>query len=188
MKVSYIVSAYDRPELLRCCLASLAAQTDRNREIIVADNSPAQVNRRIAEQFDVRYFHTNMFDCYWAAEWVVAHEARGEWLCFPSDDSYYAPIFQETLLDTADKNGWQLVYCDMVYDRRIGGRYSVLNVEPRLDHIDKTGFLLNRGWWIGFPDKPSRPGPCAADGMMIDRIMATRIRHGKVPEVLVVHN
>src|SRR5208337_2687043 len=45
--VSYIVSAYDRPDHLGCVLYSIKAQTDQSFEVIVTDNGGDERNRRV---------------------------------------------------------------------------------------------------------------------------------------------
>ena len=199
--VTYIVSAFNRPEALRCCLASIQLQTDRDWHVIVADNGPTpeaqHLNWRIVKSFDdprIDHLDTAQFstspawDCYWSAEWVVEKVPVGQYICLPSDDSYYVPVFQEAMLAKARSEDLGLCYCDMLYDRRIGGKYSVLNVRPVSCAIDKTGFLIRRDCWIGFPNKPQTPSSSCCDGEMIAEIVSRGVRHGKVEEVLVVHN
>jgi hypothetical protein len=203
--VTYIVSAFDRPRFLRGCLASLQVQTDPDFEVMVACNSPDPgmqlVQRDIVEPFDhrFRFCDTDVmnagpegspaWDCYWSAEWVVGNRAKGEYICLPSDDSYYVPIFQEAMLAKARAENLGLVYCDMLYDRRMCGKYGVLEVHPIVDFIDKTGFLVRRDAWIGFPAKNTiELGPSKCDGEMIEELVRRGVRHGKVEEVLVVHN
>jgi hypothetical protein len=60
-------------------------------------------------------------DCYWSAEYA-ARQAKGDWLCFPCDDCYYVPEFQERMLEIAALYGWKLVLCDAVY--RFNTRYT----------------------------------------------------------------
>ena len=202
-KATYIVSAYNRPECLPCCLWSLKVQSDPDFEVIVANNAmdwQAQLEHLNVVQSlnDPRFRHVNTakfssrspaWDCYWAAEWIFTHEARGEWICLPSDDSYYVPVFQQAMLEAAAHNRWQFVYSDMLYDRRLSGRYDRLLVEPRRDFIDKTGFLLHRNAWIGFPTKPTEtPGPSSCDGEMAAELVRRGVAHGRVPEILVCHN
>jgi hypothetical protein len=203
-KVSYIVSAYDRPAALCCCLASLALQTDFDFEVIVADNAPTfqqQVfnDTVVMHLADSRFRHLDTtvaktcagWDCYHSAE-IANGWAHGEWLCFPSDDSYYMPTFQEKLLSAASAHGWGLVYCDMIYDGRGAGncgQYHYVDVSPRVSRIDKTGFLVRRELFTGFPGKPSAaPGPSAADGLLVEDLVRRGVPHGKVGEPLMVHN
>lgn len=202
--VTYIVSAYDRPEHLAVVLASLRVQTDPDFEVIVADNAP-DTDMQIANLCavvrleDRRFQHVNTakhamspsWDCYWSAEWVVDRGlARGSWLCLPSDDSYYVPIFQQVMLDAARRGSWDLVYCDILYDRRWqDGRYKIMPTRPSPGGIDKTAFFLRRSKWIGFPGKPvGSPASSGCDGEMIEQLVKTGIAHGHVPEPLVVHN
>lgn len=204
--VTYIVSTYHRREPLLCCLASLRMQTDRDLEVIVADNSPELIDQNrnwldVEALCDSRFLHVNsaaaglglpVWDCYHSAEWVVNQGlANGEWLCFPSDDSYYMPVFQETCLTAARANDWQLVFPEMLYDRRgsAENKYHFLRTAAANCQIDKTGFLLRRDVWIGFPDKPMHQAvPSCSDGAMIDRVVAAGARCGKVDEPLVIHN
>jgi hypothetical protein len=198
--VTYIVSTYDRPRSLRMTLASLQVQTDTDFEVIVADNNPTTEWTRNWSVVDLlqdnrfKHFHTANYanspgwDCYHSAEWVGNEIASGDYICCPSDDSYYVPVFQETMLAKARAEDLGLVYCDMLYDRRIGGKYSVLNVQPRSCAIDKTGFMVRRDCWIGFPTKPQTLSSSCCDGEMIEELVRRGVRHGKVEECLVVHN
>ena len=201
-RVTYIVSASNRPASLPCCLWSLKVQTDPDFEVIVADNAADEWTQErhacvVSSLCDERIRHVNThrhasspaWDCYWSAEWVVANCARGEWICLPSDDSYYVPVFQETLLKAATEKHWKFVYCDMLYDRRMHGRYEKLDVQPWRGAIDKTGFLIRRDAWIGFPLKPTdAPRASTCDGDMAAELVKRGVPHGKVNEVLVVHN
>lgn len=200
-KVTYVVSAFNRPDSLPCCLWSLKVQTDPDFEVIVADNAidPAlqQKHQAVVRSLrDFRFRHVNTasqatcpgWDCYWSAEWIVENVAAGKWICLPSDDSYYVPIFQRALLDAAVRHDWKFVYSDMLYDRRLSGTYSPLKVFPSPCAIDKTGFLVRRDAWIGFPNKPiARPASSCCDGEMA-KALADLVPHGKVPEILCVHN
>jgi hypothetical protein len=200
--VTYIVSAHSRPQALRCVLASLQCQTDGNFEVIIADNNPESNNWDVVNEMkDLRFCWVNTaqhatdpaWDCYWAAEWVVnSGLAHGEFLCFPSDDSYYVPVFQETLVNQAWLNNWSLVFCDMLYDRRMnGGKYAHFITDVYSGRIDKTCFLLRRDAWIGFPDKPhGAPAPSDCDGKMIAQITrgTLHVPYGHIEEILCVHN
>lgn len=182
--------------MLPVVLHSLAVQTESNFEVIVTDNSTdmAAVEKNIAtvKSLDSRFRHvsTVLLDggsCYHSAEWAVLNECRGRWLCFPSDDSYYVPCFLEAMLRKADSQALELVYCNILYDARFNGRcYAPVNVHPMINSIDKTGFILERDWFSGFPGKCA--GPSKADGELIESLVRQGIRHGKLEDVLVVHN
>ncbi len=211
-KVTYVVSAYNRPEMLRCCLSSLAVQTDRDFEVIVADNASAfemtQQHQEIVDDLrDSRFRRcdTNWvktcagWDCYHSAEYVAKNWAKGDWLCFPSDDSYYVPTFQQTMLYCAEKNGWDLVYCDIIRnDDSVDGRkvtgaqgdyYFNWNVAPAVGGIDKTGFFVRRPFFSDFPGKATdTPIPTVCDGLFVERAVKNGVRHGKAEGILAVHN
>ena len=198
--VSYIVSALARPQWLRCCLASLQVQSDTDFEVIVADNATddaiVALHELVVQQMgDERFRYIRMtphmddarWNCYWSADWIVEHgEAKGQYICLPSDDSYYMPLFQEAMLALARAQDLGLVYCEMVYDRRGHGTYRVLSTYPCYGRIDKTGFMIRRDAWIGFIGKCERPDD--SDGVMIDELMRRGVKYGKVEEILVVHN
>jgi hypothetical protein len=92
------------------------------------------------------------------------------------------------MLKAAREQNLDLVYADQLYNGRWEAEpYHLMGVEPRLNKIDKTGFLLRRSKFYGFPDKTDG-GPCAADGLLIDRLVNSGIRHGYAPGILSVHN
>ena len=201
-KVTYIVSAFNRPQHLRGCLASLQVQTDSDMQVLVADNAtdPVMAMRNqgvVRDLYDdrFRYICTDQhlaqpaWDCYWSAEWMIANHADGEWLCFPSDDSYYMPVFQETCIKAAEANGWGLVFPEMLYDRRIHGKYAILNTRAEVCGIDKTGFLMRRSVWPGeWPGKPQQLSASCCDGELVVALVRSGVKWGKVDEILVLHN
>lgn len=196
--VTYIVSCFERPLYLTCCLASLRLQTDTDHEVFIADNAidpfVANWHRATADRFGAIYVNTRShqsspgWDSYWAAEWVVHNAARGEFVCMPSDDSYYVPCFQERMLTKARTENLELVYCNMLYGRP-GENYRLLDVQAKVCHIDKTGYFLRRDRWVDYPAKSTVPGAgSCSDGEQIEELKRQGVRHGKVEEYLAVHN
>lgn len=195
MKCSFIVSAFDKPDQLCSLLYALKVQTEQDFEVIVCDNSPnrcnlapvAKMGNCGAPQF--RYVHTGptCCNCYQSANLAAAEDAHGDYLCFPSCDGWYTPTFLADML----RPGVDLTYCDMLYDPRgdtqTPQRYRVIDVMPKLGCIDKGGFLIRRDKFQPFPWKePS--GEVFADGMLIERLIASGVTHAKVPGVLFAHN
>jgi len=194
MRISYIVSAFNSSRFLPCLLGSLAVQTDQDFEVLVTDNTvdedKALAIRRVCRISDVkhiRYVNTRQTTCYHSAETGVGL-VQGEFVCFPSDDNYYMPTFGEAMYRTASANGADLVLCEMIFDGRRGGRYSVMDTKAAFGHVDKGGFILRRDKFQPFPGKPDTDIPCGADGMLIDQLVASGISHIKLPDILVVHN
>jgi len=200
---SFIITAFNRPLALRTCLASLCQQTQSDWIAHVVDNSDpgryvdehanaCAMDSRIHYNY-VRGLTTmtepnpsgHKYSLYKATEIGVERRPQGDWLCFPNDDSYYCPWFLERMLHTAEKSSLDLVYCDIVMGG--AGGHHVLEASPKLCCIDKTNFLLRRGWWQGFPEGHGDGYP-QADGLMIVDLVRRGIRHGRVPELLVVHN
>jgi glycosyltransferase involved in cell wall biosynthesis len=187
--ISFIVSAHDRPIALRLCLLSLILQKYTDWEMIVVDNAETD---EIARQHEdacsmdarIKYLRTGCTTCYESSE-IGAGIAKGDWLCFPSDDSYYLPEFAGKLISHAEANKLELVYCDLV----MAGEENciVLNCQPKCCHIDKTNFMLKRNRMIPFPGKVPGERSCS-DGLLIDELMGLGIRQGKVPQPLCVHN
>lgn len=197
MKISFIVTAFNRPQLLLCALASLQAQTCRDFEIIVVDNAidpdMKQANYRaciVTNTEDIRtvYMPTSGPTCYHSTELGVALSV-GDFVCFPSDDSYYVPKFVEKIVNAIDTNSdLELLYFDLVYEHVHTHQYEHMKVRPALYWIDKTGFVLRKDKFVPFPNKPIIDEPAPCDGLLINQLVATGIKHGKVYEILGVHN
>lgn len=192
--ISYIVSLYDRVQMLNTCLASLGAQ-EVESEIIVCCNHTDDDVIRAAKMaclyHDVHCELTGLIgarDCYESAEMI---NTKGEWLCFPSDDAYYVPFFARYMLAAATENHWDFVYADMLYTSKWtvpAWSYSVMNVRPVKRHIDKTCFILKRELFNGFPGKRNG-APSEADGELAEQLVSSGVRHGKAAGgPLVVHN
>lgn len=185
MKCSFIVSAYDRPDALACCLYSLKIQTERDFEVIVADNSGDFANTAVVIQVNDRrftHYRAGSRDCYESSN-GAALLAQGEYLCFPSDDGYYAPRFLELMLQHGD--GADLIYCNCAYDGH-GSECAFFDVTPTVGGIDKGGFLLRRQLFTEFAGPV---GLCrAADGQLVEQVVRAGATHQKVPIVGWAHN
>lgn len=185
MKVSFVVSAFSRPDALACLLFGLKIQTERDFEVIVADNSNGDETVEVLRMLeDPRFglFLAGGRDCYESSN-LAASKAQGEYLCFPSDDDYYAPRFLELMFRYGGDA--DLIYCDCVYDGH-GGECGVMAAEPKMGSIDKAGFLLRRSKFTGFPGPF---GVCrAADGQLVEEVIRNGASHQKVNVMGWVHN
>ncbi len=199
VKLSFVITAFNRSTALRTCLSSIIQQTVPDWEVVVVDNSDLNVQRlRNAEMclMDTRIHYTytgedtavqdsmHARSLYKATE-IGVGMTRGTYLCLPNDDSYYCPWFAERMLDAAIRNTWDLVYCDLV-SGGAGGHY-LLEAHPRRCQIDKTSFILRRERFVGFARGHGLDYP-QADGMMIEQLVRDGVTHGRVSQILVVHN
>ncbi len=192
MKLSLIVSVYDRPKWLRLCLQSLILQTYADMEIIVTDNAldtqTAQKNQAVVTDVQactdipISYIKTSG-QCYDAAEFA-AKQALGEYLGFPSDDNWYAPDYCRKLMEAAEKGNLDLVFCDYLVAPRWRPEHTVVQCAPICGYIDKGGFFIRKAMFDsigGFPGKIN--GPSASDGLLCQEA-ASRGTYGRVPEVM----
>jgi hypothetical protein len=196
MRVTFLLSAYDRPQSLWVSLGSLLNQSVSEWNAVVLVNHPDlgvyQRHLNIVKALkDSRisiissYREDPKWTCYHSSELAALkleeYGVGGDWLCFPSDDSYYVPEFIERMTEKdAD-----LVYCDCLYDKRLTGKRALLITSPFPSQIDKTCFLVKRDKFIGFPDKEATRN---ADGEAVLRMIQMNYRHRKVDECLAIHN
>lgn len=97
--ISVVVITRDRPQWLRRCLASLAAQTLPAREVIVVDSSQGRDSEALAARFpNVRYlrFPAGRRGMP-AARNAGAERARGEVVAFLDDDCEASPRWLASL-------------------------------------------------------------------------------------------
>lgn len=198
--ISYIISHHNRPKELLCCLASLRLQ-ESPREVLVCDNSSEEhyrsLCRKVCEVSGVgglKYLDTwrgkESDSCYHDPAYLGA---TGDWLCFPSDDSYYVPMFSRLMLGSAAQQGWEFVHCDMVYDPRYSyttrgvNEYSVMITRPACGGIDKTCFLITRRAFDAVGGWPQHSADWR-DGALAEAVVQAGIRHGRVQGPMVVHN
>ena len=190
-RLSCIVSTFNRPLELQLMLLSLRLQTEPNIEIVIADNSTEESvieRNQAAAKLDSRieYCLVQAPTCYVAASRLIS-SVTGDYLCFPSDDGYYMPGFAKLMVEHAEQNQLGLVYCDMVDDPRMFGRYCVRDVRPSLGYIDKTCYIVKREEFHGFPQREG-DNDWAADWWLVDDLIKRGVRHGKLNQLLVVHN
>lgn len=192
-KITFIVSAFDRPLALRCCLASLQIQTERDIQVIVADNSVEdhacthmQIVREMHDE-RIGYWHAKQRTCYESTK-LAGDASLSEWLCFPNDDSYYMPEFAERMLRCAAANPDSgLIYCDEIYDPRMTGEYVHHNVMPICGSIDKACFIIKQ---VVFKDVDFLPAPddLCRDGLLVDELVRRAVPMTKAPGIMVCHN
>jgi len=149
-RVSIVTTVYDRVDCLTQCLASVSRLRYRDFEhIVVADHPPASTLARIGEVvardgsprlrlMTLRRRHDNWGIAPAAAGLSVA---RGEYLCFLSDDNGYAPEHLDPLVEVLDRAphlGFAYSSC------KYAGRLVLRGPVPRPGGIDLGQPLFRR--------------------------------------------
>lgn len=195
--LTYIISAFARPDLLATCLHSIANQTHSSFEVIVTDNARDTTIIRqhldaVTAMKDQRFIYLNTHkcagnDCYESAQWAIDNHAAGTWLTFPCDDCYYVPGFGQRMLAAAYKGNWDLVYCNEVISPAAGGGggYHEWDVQPNM--MPKPSFIIRASAFPGWCDRPKGDVPVSCD-YVLGQTMAGKKTIGKLAETLVVHN
>ncbi|MBI5671911.1 MAG: glycosyltransferase, partial [Nitrospirae bacterium] len=127
-KVSVIVPTYNRPERLRTALASLAAQTYQDFEVIVVNDFGCEVQSIIAACADRSRITTICHDRnrgLAAARNSGLRVAKGTYVAYLDDDDRYLPNHLETLVAYLDRHECRVAYTDAwrVHEREIDGQY-----------------------------------------------------------------
>lgn len=137
-------------------------------------------------------------------------EISSKYVCFQSADNYVVPTAYETLVNAAETNNLDIVYCDILHNypninsycldgtidkTKFSPPYTVLDSSLALNKIDLTNFVMKTkiaqelgGFRTNLPDK-LQPG---ADGILIEDLKARyrdKLRAAKITkQVLLIHN
>jgi len=148
MTVSVVVVNWDRRDLLRACLHSLAAQTFRDFEIVVVDNGSTDGSAEMVEQefCHVRLIRNPVNRGFCAANNQCIAAARGRLVALLNNDAEADPRWLEELLRAFDAGD------------RVGMAASKILVWENRSTIDKAGHLIypdgqNRGRGAGEQDR-----------------------------------
>jgi hypothetical protein len=123
--------------------------------------------------------------CLYTALEIGVAEATGDWIAFPSQDDYYAPVFADRMLAVSSATDAEFVHCDVVLGGP-GHGYFTLGTAPRNCAIDKCAFIMKRSWFDGFKDKWDNYE--LEDGYFVERLVERGIRVAKCEQVLACHN
>jgi GT2 family glycosyltransferase len=144
--ISVVVVNWNRKELLRACLASLARQTGVSFETIVVDNGSTDGSAEMAGgEFQARVIRNSENRGFCAANNQGIAAARGEFIALLNNDAEAEPGWLAALARACDK------------EPEVGMAASKILVWEDPRRIDKAGHLIfpdgqNRGRGAGAPD------------------------------------
>ena len=146
-RVSIITTVYDRTDCLARCLRSVQRLNYREVEQIVVSDAPPEEFReeieRLCEQSGVRYYNMPRRNNDWGHSPANAglRAARGEFVCFLSDDNAYLPDHFAPLVDAFDADpSLGFVYSSCLY----AGHKELRHVPPVGAGIDLGQPLFRR--------------------------------------------
>ena len=142
MKVEFLISTYNRNNLLRCMLASLVAQSDGDWIAhVVIDNPDSLVEQSMKESIDDdRIKYTRLEERY--NDWghtphqLYKQKCTADYIVMTNDDNYYVPTFVKEL-KLAAKDSPGIVYWDMVHSHY---NYQYFKCTPVINCIDIGAF------------------------------------------------
>jgi GT2 family glycosyltransferase len=145
--ISVVVVTWNRKELLRACLASLARQTGVEFEVIVVDNGSTDGSAELAEmEFGAKVIRNRENRGFCEANNQGIAAARGDFIALLNNDAEAEPAWIEALHRA----------CSRASDIGMAASKVLVWEDPR--RIDKVGHLIfpdgqNRGRGSGALDK-----------------------------------
>lgn len=160
-RVSVIVVNYNAGALLKACLASLAAQTVADHEVILVDNASSDASMRSAAPLDRRVRPLIMTENRGFAGGMNAGlaAAKAPWIASLNPDAQAEPQWLERLLEAGERRGAAMV-ASLQLDAR---DLSRLDGAGDVYHI--SGVAYRGGFGCPAKDAPKGGevfGPCAA--------------------------
>jgi hypothetical protein len=159
--VSFVVATYDNYEALRdVSLPAILGQTYTNLEaIVIGDGAPPQTADAIASIDDPRvtYFNRSFRGPYggnarerWLASGTPAFNeglfrARGRWIAPMADDDAARPDHTRTLVEEAQRHGYEACYGAMAVHFRDGRTCELGEFPPRLGSMGLQATLYHGG-------------------------------------------
>ena len=113
--VTIVLPTFNRPRLLRRALASIAAQTFSDFEVIVIDDAgvdPTSVVESFADEIDLKLIRHPHNQGVTIAQNTGIAAARGTFIAFLGDDDLYHPAHLATLHEAASRRPGVIVYSD----------------------------------------------------------------------------
>src|SRR3989339_706645 len=134
-KVSVVIPAYNREELLPETIESVLAQTFQDFEIIVVDDGSTDNTREVISAFPVRYYYQENQGVS-AALNKGAELSRGEYLAFLGSDDIWLRDTLEKQVTVLDNNpGLGLVF----------GQLNMMDEDGKIFKVEKSTIMSSSG-------------------------------------------
>lgn len=188
MLVDFIIPTYDRPEPLRCMLASLMAQSDSDWiATVIQDGTDRNESHDVVRSFDDERISHLATSRRWN-DWGHTLREKGKqsskakYIIMTCDDNYYTPNLVSELRN-AINDAPAMVYWDMVHSHY---NYQLFKCTPAFNQIDMGAFATRTDLAKQIAMKTS----FAADGEFV-RDFCNKFpgeTKRKINKILFVHN
>lgn len=148
-KISIIIPVYNAAPFIRQCLESVLSQTYQNIEAILVDDGSVDGSGQICDQFQerderIRVVHQSNQGVT-AARNAALRLATGDWIGFVDADDWIEPAMYQTMLNTAEKCGADVVCCKIFDAQAASGACNCYGQDAALQLLLR-GDLLNSLW------------------------------------------
>ena len=126
--VSVIVPTFNRKELIKRTLDSLAGQTYKNFEVLVVNDAGEDISEILElykSQLTIRYFVNKANLGLAASRNVGLKNANGKYIAYLDDDDIYYPEHIKLLLDRLEESDYKVAYADSIrtMEEYVNGEY-----------------------------------------------------------------
>ena len=141
--ISVVIPVYNVQAYLEKCVDSVLNQTYRNLEVILVDdgspdNSPAICDSYAKKDSRVRVIHQENKGVG-AARNVGVAQASGDWIAFVDSDDWIEPTMYEEMLDSALRQGSDMVICSGISEYG-GGEHKPYN---SAEYVNREELMSN---------------------------------------------
>lgn len=197
LMISFICSTYQSPNFLIGLINSLLCQTDPDFECLIMDEGD---NKQYVPN-DLRFKHYH-FDRIWMKHTDGRNRgslgllpsdkgielATGDFVCFPCEDIYYAPKFNELMKLASKQHRADFVHCDFVFGLE---NYTYRKSEPSVGLISRCNWIVKKDKigqlrFANFMATPQMMG--IADGLFVEHLIKSGIKHVNISNILMVYN
>ncbi len=163
-RISVIVPVYNVEAYVKKCLASLAAQTYPNMEIILVDDASTDGGGRICDAWAARdgrfqVLHLSKNRGLSNARNVGVNQAAGDYIAFVDPDDYVEPGLLDVLYRTLKENCADISICGNIGLRLGCGSEQIISREGAVQCLARRSCFLWTVWGKLFPAELAKQNP-----------------------------
>ena len=119
MKVSVIITTYNRSKLLKRAIESVLSQTFKDFEMIVVDNGSTDNTKEIAKDYNVKYIFQENSGGAAKPKNTGIKVAQGKYIATLDDDDEWLPTKLEKQIELLENSDFDVVGCNILINGKI---------------------------------------------------------------------